>query len=1108
MRKRENRAACFRQISIWRGIKIMKLSLLLILLTCLQTFARTYSQDKITVNLQSVDLKKAIQVIEKKSNYHFMYNEVVFANKPKIDIQVKDAAITTVLDKILLANGINYSILQNNLIVLKEDEGSGSVEMRDIRVTGRVRGPGGEGLAGVSVTLRGTTSGTTTDANGNFEISVPDANAVLVFSYVGYAAQEVTVGGRTTINITLQSSASELESVVVVGYGAQRKVDVTGSVAQVKGADISKQPSPNPISALQGRVAGVQVTNSGAPGASPEIRIRGLGTVYGSATPLYVVDGVWFDDISFLNPADIENISILKDASSESIYGIRAANGVVLITTRKGKGGTPTVNYNGFVGWQKVTNEIDMANGREFATMVNELREINGGTALLNPNDFGEGTNWSRQILRNALITNHQVSVSGGNTNTNYNLSLGYLNQDGIVENNNFTRYTARLQNDIQIASPLKVGYTVTGAYTNSKDIPGGIFHEIYSAAPIVPVYYADGSYGDPSDYNLGDAANFNPQVTLDYFNQQSRGYRLNGSAFANIKFLRYFTFNSTMGGEFGQAEVRNYLPVYAATLKQRSTISRLALSRTETRNWILENTLTFENRFNDHNIRVLAGQGAQRYRSYGFNASAPNVPNTSEGDLYLRLGTAAGVVATDFGDLSTVASYFGRVNYSFKNKYLLNASLRADGSSKFSESDRWGYFPSIGVGWVISEEAFMKGQDLFNSLKLRGSWGKIGNASVPSNISVLRVTQANYLTAYLGGQAQTGASITSVVPPTTYWERGVGTDIGLEVSVLNNKLYFEADWYDRKTERAIFDVPIPSSIGTNSGTIIANQADIQNTGFELTATWKDNLKRDFNYSVSANLGINNNKVLRVTSGGNPIFSGGQGITGGALATRTVVGQPIGQFYGLQVAGIFQNAAQVTGSAQPNAKPGDFIYIDQNKDNVIDAKDRIVLGDPNAKYSYGINTNWAYRNFDLTLDFQGVSGIDIYNANLGFRFGNENWSKDFYENRWHGEGTSNTYPSTNIGGGSNYLPNSFFVESGSYFRIRNMQLGYTLPAGVSQRIKARSVRAFINAQNAFNFFDYRGLSPEITGGTPISRGIDVGVYPLSATYNFGLNVSF
>ncbi|WP_229359399.1 SusC/RagA family TonB-linked outer membrane protein [Flectobacillus major] len=995
----------------------------------------------------------------------------------------------------------------------------------DTKVTGKVTDTNGEEVPGVAVRVKNTNKGTNTDINGAFSLTVGD-NAVLVFSSVGYKTQEVAVNGKSVINVVLQPSSTELEQVVFVGYGTQRKMDVTGSVVSVKGEDISKQASVNAVSALQGKVAGVQITNSGSPGAAPQIRIRGLGTVYGNPNPLYVVDGVWFDDISFLNPADIETMNVLKDASAQSIYGIRAANGVILITTKKGKADQSNITYNASYGVQRVTNQLEMANANEFATMVNELSIANGGSQLLTAANFGKGTDWYRQVLRSAPVTNHQISMSGGSQKSTYNFSLGYLNQAGIVEGNDYQRYTARLQNDYQISKHLKIGYSATGAANTSNDIPESIFRQLYAASPVVPVRYADGTYGDPSDYNLGDGANFNPQVTLDYYNKKSKGYRLTGNVFADLNFAKHFTFHTSLGGEFRQNEITDYTPVYTATLKQRSTVSTLSMSRAETRNWILENTLSYDNTFNnDHTVRVLLGQSAQSYRSYGYTASAQNVPNTSDGDLYIKLGNVDGRQITDYGDLNTIASYFGRVNYSFKNRYMLNASLRADGSSKFFGDNRWGYFPSVGLGWVVTDEPFMENQSTFDNLKFRASWGKVGNASVPSNISVLRVNQDPNLTAIFGDQIYTGGSINSVVPPTTYWERSVGTDIGVEMAFLKNKLTLEADYYNKKTELAIFDIPIPSSIGTGSSTITGNQADIQNRGYEFAITWRNTVSKDFSYSISANAGINNNKVLSVVTGSNPIYAGGSASTGGALSTRTIVGQPIGQFFGYIVDGIFQNNTEISSSAQPNAKPGDFKYRDISgpngvPDGVITDLDRAPIGNPNPKYSYGINSNFMYKEFDLTLDFQGVAGVDIYNANLGLRYGNENFTKDFYNNRWHGEGTSNTYPSANIGGGDNYKPNSFFVESGAYFRVRNIQLGYTLPNALTDKLHIKKLRVFANAQNAFNFFKYRGFSPEVSGayknsgevvtGTTatINSGIDTNVYPLFATYNFGLNVTF
>jgi TonB-linked SusC/RagA family outer membrane protein len=980
-------------------------------------------------------------------------------------------------------------------------------------VTGKVSDLNNSPLPGVSVQVKGTTHGTFSDINGLYTISASRTDT-LVYSMVGMTTQKFAVGTQTSINVKLSTSTALLEEVVVVGYGTQKKLEVTGAVTQVKGDEITKQSTINPISALQGKVAGVQITNGGAPGSAPEIRIRGVGTVYGNANPLYVVDGVWYDDISFLNNADIESINILKDASSESIYGIRAANGVVLISTKKGsRNSLPVVTYNGYFGNQVVTNQIKMADGPSFATLINELDAINLVTPrYANPASYGT-TDWYRQVFGNALTTNHQLSIAGGGEKSTYNLSIGYLMQQGIVRTNKFDRYTAKFQNDFQVSSFLKLGYSLTGSMNNSKDIDGNIFHQLYAATPICPVFYADGTYGDPLDFNVGSSTTFNPQATMDYYNQKSINYRLTGNVFGDLQLGKHLLFHTSFGTDFGQNEVTDYQSVYIATRTQRNSISQLTMSRGETRNWLVENTLTYDNQFGDHNIKVLLGQSAQRYKYYYLTASAKDVPNGSTGDHYLTLGDPASWYIDDAGSLNTVASYFGRVNYSFKSKYLLTASLRADGSSKFTGSNRWGIFPSVGAGWVISSEDFMKGQNLFNTLKLRGSWGKIGNMSVPANLSVLTVNSGF---VYTGGDGSTaaGASITSIVPPVTYWERGVGTDIGLEAAILNSRLTAEIDFYNRKTEKAIFDIPILGSLGTTGSNIIGNQATFQNQGLEFLVTWKNTVSTDFSYSLSANLGINANKVLEVSTGAIPIYQA-VGTTGSNnFNTRTVIGEPIGEFFGLQVLGIFQSTSEISAYKssdgkviQSTAVPGDFKYRDTNDDGAIDDKDRVVLGNPNPKFTYGFNTTWNYKAFDLILDFQGVAGVQIYNANLGLRYGTENFTQDFWLNRWHGDGTSNTYPSANIGGGLNYRSNSFYVENGSYFRVRNAQLGYTLPSQVTDKVKISKIRVYLNAQNALSIFKYRGFSPEIGGG-PTRAGVDVNVYPLYATYTFGVNVTF
>ncbi len=981
-------------------------------------------------------------------------------------------------------------------------------------VSGKVTSADGA-MPGVSVVVTGTSKGVSTDAEGNYTLELGSSENSLTFSFLGMKTVTVEVGNRTTVDVVLEDDITALDEVVVVGYGEQRKADITGAIVSVKGADISKQSSINPISSLQGRVAGVQITNSGAPGSSPQVRIRGLGTVGSGTNPLYVVDGVWYSDISFLNPADIENLSVLKDASSQAIYGVRAANGVILITTKRGSMNTaPRVSYDGFYGSQVATNMVDMANGPQYATLINELDAANGVTPRYdNPSSFGT-TDWYRQILRSAMISNHNLAINGGGDKSTYNFSLGYLRQEGTVETNAFNRYTARLQNDIKASEFFKFGFTATGSYNNSDDIDGGIFHQLYAAAPIVPVYYQDGSYGDPNDFKVGSSNSFNPQATIDFYDQQSKNYRLTGNAYGELKFLKNFTFRTSWSGDFGQSESRRYNPVYTATLSQRNTISQLTLGRSDTRNWLVENTLTYSQQFmEDHNITVLLGQSAQHYGFYTQTASAQNVPNTSDGDHYLNQGD--NYFLDDDGSIQNVVSFFARANYSYKDKYLLTLTYRLDALSSFVGDDRRGHFPSIGAGWVISEEDFMKNQTLLSNMKLRASWGKNGNSAVIGQPAVQNTT---LYPLFVGGANNDyyaiSQSIATQVPPSVSWEKAVGTDIGLELGFFNNKLNVELDWYKKKTEDAIFPVVILGTIGTSSGQIVGNQATIENTGFEFSANWNDNITDELSFTIGANFAINKNEVTEVLGGKTPYY-GSNGITGGAFNTRTVLGQPIGQFFGYKVAGIFQNQDEIDNYTnsdgdviQPAAQPGDFKYKDLNDDGVIDAKDRTIIGNPNPKFIFGINTTWNYKNFDLTVDMQGVMGVDVYNAELGFRFGTENFTKDFYDNRWHGEGTSNSYPSANIGGGQNYLSNSFYVESGAYFRFRNIQLGYTLPSSVAERIKTRSIRIYANAQNALTFFKYRGFNPEVGGTSPITQGIDVNTYPMFATYNLGLNVKF
>ncbi|NML42064.1 TonB-dependent receptor [Chitinophaga sp. G-6-1-13] len=1076
----------------------MKLTTLLLLACFLQVSAAVKGQATITLKLKKAEISQVLSSIEQQGNYRFLYNNALTEIRKKVNVDVTNSGLDAVMNTLFAGTSLRYKLVENNLVVIMSQE---------IKVTGKVTSKkDGTPIPGATISIKGTTKGTVTGPDGSYTLNVPD-NATLVASFIGFTSQEVPVNNRQQLDIALEESVSQMQQVVVVGYGVQRKIDITGSIAQVKGEEINKQPVTNAMSGLQGKVAGVQIVNNGQPGAAPTIKIRGTATVYGSPSPLYVVDGVWYDDISFLNPGDIENMSILKDASSEAIYGMRAANGVVLITTKKGRAGKPSINYTGYVGMQRATNKVKMANGNEYATIINELSAINNNSLRFDPSAYGAGTDWFKQELRNALTTNHQLSINGGTEKSSYNFSLSYMKQDGLVKTNDFSRITARLQNDFQVFEPLRIGYSVTAAAYNSSDIPDAYFLQLYTSAPIVPVFNPDGSYGDPDKLNLGTGAGKNPQVSLDFYDQNTKRRMITGNVYADLRFAKHFVFHSSVGGEYGDSIIRNYTPQYWATTNQFNKVSKLTRTTASRQNWIVENTLTYDNKFGDHSLKVLLGQAAQQRRFYKLIASADNVPNNSEGTKYLRLGNTDGRSVTDEGELINIASYFGRVNYAYKDKYLLTASIRADGASQFSPGDQWGYFPSVGLGWVLSEEPFIKNTGIFDNLKLRGSWGQVGNASVPPSLSIQRINQLPYLTAIFGGGVYTGASVTSLVPPALFWEKSEGIDAAIEASVLKNRLYIEAGFYNKKTLSAIFDVPILMSLGTQDSKMTANQATFRNQGWEFAANWKDQTASGFGYSIGGNFSVNNNKVLEVTNTDYPIYGGGDASTGGGLLTRTMVGQPIGQYFGYQVEGVFQNAAEVAASAQPKAQPGDFKYRDVNNDGLIDGKDRVPIGNPNPKYTYGINTSFNYKNFDLALEFQGVAGVDVYNANIALRYGNENFTKEFFDNRWHGEGTSNTYPSANVGGGQNFLPNTFFVESGSYFRIRNIQLGYTMPKTIANRWGMQNLRFFASAQNAFNFFRYRGFSPEI-GGIPTSQGVDKSVYPLYATYNFGVNVTF
>ena len=1009
-------------------------------------------------------------------------------------------------------------------------------------ITGRVVDEKGEALPGVNVVVKNSGLGTATNLEGQYTLSAP-AGSTLVFSFVGYPAQEIVLNGRTTVDVKFGApTAQGLNEVVVVGYGTQNRREVTGAIASVQGAELVNQASQNPVSSLQGKVAGVQITNSGVAGAAPQIRVRGVGSLAG-VNPLYVVDGTFLPqgtDLSFLNQDDIASVEVLKDAASASIYGVQAANGVVLVTTKRGTSGAARITYNGFGGVQTTTNRVKLANAQQYAQLLNEKFALTGIAPSNNlPLDL-PSTDWLREITRTAPVQNHQLSVSGGNEKVSYAFSGSYLQQKGILQGNDYERITARLQTDFAVTDHIKVGYSASFANLDAHDAPGvapavfpnfgyatpynagqgitpnlglggsNVFAQAYVAPPVLQPFLANGRYGDPSLVGSGLGSFSNPRGTLDYFVQRSQGQTLVSNAFVSVNFLKYFTLRTSGGVSYGAAKFYNYQKADSLTTVQvyRGNTLRKGTSQNTQVQW--ENTLTYDRTLGtNHHLTALLGTTALRFRSEQVVGSINGVQAGGSDGYYFNLGTVGTSALSNPADLNTIFSLFARVNYAYKERYLVTASFRRDGSSKYLGDKRYGNFPSVGLGWIASEEGFLKDNSVFNFLKVRGSFGLLGNNQVPNNVSTSTVTFYPTYTGFFGlpSTPVTGANVDTQVPTSPIsWEKAQEWDAGLEMRFLDNRLAAEFDYYNRRTIGGVFPVPTLSSPGyANSVGYLDNNATIQNQGLEVALRWTPTSTGDFSYSLGFTGAYNQNKVISTRDGA--VFFAGNLPLGDYRTTISRVGAPVGAFYGYQATGVFQTTQEVTDSPQSaSAKPGDLRYQDTNGDGQLDARDYVVLGNPNPRFTYGLNTTFRYKLLDLQLDIQGVGGVEIFNALRLVRVGNENYTEDFYKNRWTGPGTSNTTPSADLSG-RNLDPSSYYVEKGDYIRLRNVQLGFTFPRAVAGTLHLRTLRLYANAQNPLTLTKYKGFTPEV-GGTPTFAGVDLNVYPLLATYNFGINIGF
>lgn len=1015
-------------------------------------------------------------------------------------------------------------------------------------------GADGLPLIGVNVVEKGTTNGTVTDFDGNFELTV-SSNAVLDISYIGFLSQEVKiVAGKTTYNVVLKEDSQALEEVVVVGYGVQKKKLVTGATVQVSGDNLQKLSTTNALGALQSQSPGVNITqSSGQPGEGFKVVIRGLGTV-GSSGPLYVIDGVAGGDINALNPSDIESIDVLKDAASAAIYGARAANGVVLVTTKQGKAGKLQLSYDGYYGAQYLAKLPPLLNAREYMSMMDETRynEASPGydwpnllpTDLYNSIMDGswQGTNWIKETYNEAAPTqNHSFNLAGGTEQSKFSMGFSYTSQEGILGKpvqSQFDRYTARINSDhvllkVKDFDAIKIGETLNFNYNTKSGIAigniyGNSIHNMLIGNPLLPAYDAEGNFYDYDD-KVNNGWNFdgntgNPLAGTALSNwglNLSKNYALQSSAYLEIQPIKNLVFRSQFGYKMTASSYRSYDGIRHLSNNTNVTMDNVYQSASSGHNITLDNTIAYKFNVADlHQFDVVVGQSVEKWgMGSNINASGNNsifegsfdhawVDNTKPTELSQR-----GAGGSPWGE-GALASFFGRANYNYKETYMASLTMRADGSSNFARGNRWGYFPSASAGWVMTNESFMEdAKSWMDFLKLRASWGQNGNASINpfqyQTTFAFDTSNGYYFDS--GKKVQTVGGYADILAnPDVTWETSEQLNFGLDSRFLNSRLGLTFDWYVKTTKDWLVTAPISGVWGLNPPAV--NGGDIENRGFEVALNWNDKAG-DFNYGATVNFAHNKNEVTRIANAEGIIHGDANVLSQGTTEMyRAQVGYPIGYFYGYKTAGVFQNLSQVenTAAKYAGAQPGDLIFVDTNNDGKITEDDRTQIGNPHPDFTMGLNLNFSYKGFDLNITGAGAFGQQIAKSYRSFADSPlQNYTTDIF-GRWTGEGTSNKLPRLTSGSHTNWQNISdIYIEDGDYLKIQNLTIGYdfkklfpTMPLG--------QARLYLTAQNLFTFTGYSGMDPEIGYGYDKSwvSGIDLGYYPSPRTYMVGVNLKF
>ena len=983
---------------------------------------------------------------------------------------------------------------------------SSALFAQNIQVQGTVLDNEGYPQIGAGVFQKGTSNGTVTDLDGRYSLSVP-ADAVLVYSFQGFSDVEEAVNGRETIDVTMNLDSQFLEEVVVVGYGVQKSKDLTAPIVTVKGDALSKQAAANPMSALQGMVAGVQIIQSGAPGAGPSVKVRGVGSIGDYASPLYIVDGTFVDNIDFISNNDIESLTVLKDASAAAIYGVRAANGVVLVTTKKGSHDHLSVSYDGYAGVQVPVNIMKLCNTEQYVELLNLANSNTIGWTDRNAADYPGSTDWYKELVHPAATTSHALDFSGASDKTNYSVGLSYLYQDGIMNhsNNDYNRINIRARLDQQMTSWLKVGINSVFSRYSKHNYNGNAFYQAFINPPVYNVYNESNEaaypekFDSPQLYGFGNAYG-NPVAFAKYCDDSDKGFKEVLSAYAEFSILpSKLSFKISYNLDYSQWDQQNYTPESYVGGSQGTSVSVLSKTFGYGVNQILDNVLTYTDRKGRNDFSVMLGQSTRSQFSSWLNGRVNSVPDFDDQSKYLVNGSYKNQTATDGASRYKGLSFFARGTYNYDGRYLATLTFRADGSSKYQQ--KWGFFPSIGLGWNISDEAFMKNQNVVDYLKLRASWGMLGNDNVPANSIVTVGSTGVGSSAVFGDTLVDGMGAQTVYQNFLRWEVVNEANVGLDFGFLDNRLTGELDLYNRVTDNVVFEAPIATGGGTVN--LLANNGKVLNQGIELSLNWADKAG-EFSYKLGMNATFNRNRVLELE--GRDYIPGAS--VAGNYATRTMVGYPIGAFWGYEIDGVYASEGQALRDpvSQTIKDAGYFKYKDQNGDNVINEEDKTYLGSAMPWMVLGINFGFNWKNLDFSILLNTQVGNKILNAKRMQRgtFTDANYDLDFYKNCWRDDNKSNVYPSPEAASTSFIQQaNDFYVEDASFFRIQNVQLGYSF-TGMKW---AKSIRLYISAQRPLSLFRYNGFTTEI-GGSPISSGIDSSVYPMQAIYTAGVNFNF